>query len=128
MQAALQRAADLVAAQLGADHREAVYQRALAAELRATGCVVAVEAPVVVSYVASDGFSCPVAAERADMVVDGKAVVELKVGAADGAPQARRYARALGLAQAWVVAFRRDAAAEVTQALPLYPPAPAPPP
>lgn len=96
-----------VIGQLGPNHREAVYQRALGAELRARGHVVALEAPVPITYVASDGFPHPVGTERADLVVDLKHVIELKVGTANGEPQAARYAATLNL-QAIVINVQRN--------------------
>ena len=95
MEAVVTEAVAKVVAQLGPTHREAVYQRALAAELRARGHVVALEAPVPITYVATDGFPHPVGTERADLTIDLKHVLELKVGPADGAPQAARYAATL---------------------------------
>ena len=97
MEAVVNEALERVVTQLGFMHREAVYQRALGAELRARGHVVALEAPVPITYLASDGFPHPVGTERADIVVDMKYVIELKVGAANGEAQALRYAKTLNL-------------------------------
>lgn len=96
-----------VVGQLGSNHREAVYQRALAAELRSRGHVVALEVPVPINYVATDGFPHPVGTERADLVVDLKYVIELKVGTANGEPQASRYAQTLQL-DAIVINIQRN--------------------
>ena len=117
MDDSLAHASARVAAQLGPLQREAAYQRALAAELRAVGCVVSVEHPVVVMYTPIDGVAVPVDSLRADLVVDGKAVVECKVAltvTADAKAQARRYATTLGLTP-YVVAFRRSGGAVVVQ-------------
>ena len=115
MEAALREASEAVAAQLGPLQRELVYARALAAEMRARGHVVSVEHPVPVVYVASDGFEVPVGTERADMVVDNKAVVEAKIGAAlpaAGSVQATRYCATLGIRDGFVVAFSRAGGAQ----------------
>lgn len=61
---------------LGAGFLEAVYRRALALELRRDGVDVREEAPIVVRYRGVDvGFY------RADLLVDGWLVVELKASA-----------------------------------------------
>lgn len=92
--------------QLGHREREAVYQRALAAELEARGWQCELERPVTVSYVASDGKVTVVAHERADIqaVISNAtknptvAIVEVKRSSpssailTEGMNQARRYA------------------------------------
>ena len=111
MEFALTDAATRVLNQLGPMHRECVYAKALAAELAARGHHVSVEHPVVVSYTASDGYACVVATERADIVVDTKVVVEVKVAhsVSDAAMlQAGRYATTLKYDVGFVVAFSRQ--------------------
>ena len=95
--------------QLGHREREAVYQRALAAELEARGWQCELERPVTVKYVASDGKVTVVAHERADIqtVISSTstpptvAIVEVKRSSptaavlTEGMNQARRYAEHL---------------------------------
>ena len=107
VEAVLRIAATRVSSQLGSLHREAVYQRALAAELRANGYVVSVEHPVPITYTDSAGHVHPLATERADLVVDNTAVIEIKVAentSAAACDQARRYGAALSMAP-FVVTF-----------------------
>ena len=112
----LRHASRRVAGQLGHRQREAVYQRALAAELEACGYCCELEFQVPVRYVSSDGRVCTVAHERADILVSwdmmllgddddaaaaapfrSVAVVEVKRGFAtksgvgEATEQARRY-------------------------------------
>ncbi len=106
----LEEACARVAVKLGPLHREVVYQKALAAELRAHGHCVSVEAPVPIVYTPSDGMPVIVAVERADLVVDQKLVIEVKVAATvttDARIQAERYGAALNMVAA-VVAFGRQ--------------------
>lgn len=103
----LRAAAARVYQQLGHREREAVYQRALAAELESMKYTCVCEHPVPVVYAASDGRLTTVAHERADIAVTqpdefGKAgliVLEIKRGAGpsvaglvkEGLEQGRRY-------------------------------------
>ena len=86
--------------QLGHREREAVYQRALAAEFEALGYTCVCEHPVPVTYVASDGRQRTLAHERAGIAVwsaESVIVVEVKRGSGvaslnkEGLQQARRY-------------------------------------
>jgi GxxExxY protein len=71
--ACLRDAVEEVSAALGPGLTESIYQHALAAELRARGFVVEVEKIFEIKYKnQSVGFL------RADLVVDGRAVLELK--------------------------------------------------
>ena len=88
-----------------------MYAKALAAELAARGYHVSVEHPVVVTYTASDGYACAVATERADIVVDTKAVVEVKIAdsVTDAAVmQVGRYAATLKYNVGFAIAFSRQ--------------------
>ncbi len=109
---ALQAAAARVYRQLGRGHREAVYQRALVCELRHAGLWVQEEVPVPITYRLDQGPTVVLATERADLVVAGSLVVELKVGSTLGAPlqaalqQVGRYWSHLpGVTEAAVIVF-----------------------
>jgi GxxExxY protein len=108
----IEAASARVHAQLGPGHREAVYQRALVCELRQAGHWVQEEVPVAISYQLDSGQTVVLATERADVVVDGTLVVELKAGSGVSAllqaatRQARRYKAYLpGATDAVVVLF-----------------------
>ena len=121
MLALTRTAANRVVNELGPGHRECVYARAIACELRARALHVCIEHPVTVTYTASDGFSTAVGAERADIFLDSKAVIEVKLAECitpAAVAQARRYARSLSVGVAIVVAISRDGGinlAEVTE-------------
>ena len=111
MEVMIADAAQRVMNQLGPLHRECVYTRALAAELRARGLHASVEHPVPVVYEASNGFKDTVATERADIYINETSVIEAKVGdtiTEAAILQAERYARALDAANAFVVVFSRQ--------------------
>jgi len=103
----LRNSAKRVADQLGHREREAVYQRALAAEFEALGYTSECEYPVSVVYQTSDGRQITLAHERADIAVrlpSGLIIVEVKRGAQlpalvkEGLEQSRRYASHLSRA------------------------------
>ena len=102
----LKAACALVSKQLGHREREAVYQRAIAAEL-GLQYTCELEYPVPVRFILSDGQLVTLAHERADIVVTARpgssdqlyVVVEVKRGAPnnrtlmpEALDQARRYA------------------------------------
>lgn len=105
--------------QLGHREREAVYQRAVAAELEAAGWIVELEAPVPVWYTTLQGTCLPsktvlLSHDRADIVARRPGphglslVVEVKRGGAvaDVLDQATRYALKLGNAVKAVAAVQ----------------------
>ena len=107
----LKRAAQNAWVQLGHREREAVYQRALAADLESAGWIVELEAPVPVWYTTLGSPGHPpktvlLAHERADIVARRPGphqltvVIEVKRGGAvsDVLDQGTRYALKLGTA------------------------------
>ena len=61
---------------LGYGHRELIYALAMERDLRALGHEVGREVPVMVYYRGQ-----PLARQSADMVIDGKVILEIKAGA-----------------------------------------------
>lgn len=110
MDATLEEVCSRIIRKLGPDQRECVYAKAVSVELQARGHHVTLEYPVPIFYTPSDGHPCYLGTERADIVVDNKCVLEIKIAnnvTEIALTQARRYATTLALNSAYVLAFSR---------------------
>jgi GxxExxY protein len=97
-----------VHSELGPGFLEAIYQRALAIELKKRGIAVATETEVIISY---DGHV--VGRHRLDLVVDNRVIVEVKTVEELGRThyaQVRSYLRATGFPVALLVNFSKERA------------------
>lgn len=92
--------------ELGPGHRETVYQKALEVEFRLKGIPYECERVIPVIY-----KNHVISYMRMDMVVDGSTILELKAikSLKDGdESQLRRYIKATGIPQGYVINFGGD--------------------
>ena len=89
---------------LGGFHREHVYQKALAVELEQSNQFVEEEVNIPITY-PLQGKTITLGIERADIIVNQKCIIEIKVGS----PKPQTIVSAMGQVSRYMTYYRTDA-------------------